>query len=127
RARSPRDRRPETKLPTWTWPSVGRSSMAMRRKSVVFPAPLGPSTTHSSPCPTSRFTSRRAGSLPKRLPTRVSRIMRTSPWKVRSAVLDVRLLAQVGDEGIVLALELRLADEVGKLVFDLVERVGALR
>ena len=45
KARWPREMRPSRKVPTITLPEVGRTSCVIRRKSVVFPAPLGPKKT----------------------------------------------------------------------------------
>src|SRR5829696_5962673 len=48
-------------------PFVAGKSPATRLNSVVFPAPLGPSTARRSPCATSRSTSRTATTPPNRL------------------------------------------------------------
>src|SRR5262245_54457036 len=72
------------RLTSWpaiaTWPSSGASSPAMRRKVVVFPAPVGPSSTRNSPSPTARVSRLTASTLPKRLlmPERMTSAMKLS-------------------------------------------------
>src|SRR5688572_23319803 len=51
--------------PTWTVPAEGRVSPARIRRSVVFPAPLGPSMSWRDPGSTARSTPRRTRAAPK--------------------------------------------------------------
>src|SRR5438128_787190 len=52
------------------WPASGVSRPATSRSSVVLPAPVGPSSTTSSPSGIARLTSFSASTSPKRLVTR---------------------------------------------------------
>src|SRR5687767_2616977 len=61
--------------PMWTVPSSGASKPAIRRRRVVFPQPLGPSSATNSPLPTSMLAKATAPTAPKLFETRSSRIM----------------------------------------------------
>src|ERR1700686_5267428 len=74
-------RRPEMRFPAnSTSPPLGRMIPAISRKSVDFPAPLGPIRPKISPACTSRSTSRTATSPPKRL-------VRPRPARIGSGLL----------------------------------------
>src|SRR5262245_25241976 len=121
RVRLPPFMRSEKKSPTWTMPSVGRSSMERRRRRVVLPEPEAPSTTTLSPAGISKLTAASAGLDPNRLVTPANRIT-LSPL----LVFDVRSGAQRGHPAVVLLLELDLPHQIGKLLLHLIQRVGAL-
>src|SRR5437879_6014022 len=84
--------------PIATLPSSGASSPAMRRKVVVLPAPVGPSSTRNSPSPTASVSRLTASTLPKPLlmPERMTSAMELS-IEERGAHRAARRLVEEGE------------------------------
>src|SRR5690349_15143289 len=78
-------------------PASGFSRPATKRSSVVLPAPVGPSSTTSSPLGTVRLTSFTASTSPKRL---VTRSMTTSAIFAPTCALEQAALQRLARYGI---------------------------